>query len=428
MCTGSVIVPGRNDLATRFPNLHAQWDDVANGSLDPEALAPFSHRKVGWVCAAEHRWVAAISDRTAKGNGCPQCYGREPVAGETDLASRFPELAEEYSHKNERPPSEVTQFSERRVLWECPRGHEYTLPVHKRTARGQDCTFCSFQKLLPGFNDLQTVYPAAASRWVASENGRPASHVLARNDSSADYLWECKEGHRYRARICHATKDQGCGVCAGQVLIPGVNDLASQRPEELSHWDYENNDVQPDQVGHQSGIPRWWKCEREHRWFASPNAKAGCAACLPSGHTSIPEIALREALAGALPEGYAVRATGATLPVRWGKRSTSQVDILVDLPDGSQAIVEYDGAYWHRHRMDDDLAKTTALLAAGHRVVRVRAGDLDLLPLEHTEFLQIRCEPEGSGVDWQTALAEPLWKIHGFLVGEVAATPLPEAA
>jgi very-short-patch-repair endonuclease len=59
-------------------------------------------------------------------------------------------------------------------------------------------------------------------------------------------------------------------------------------------------------------------------------------------------------------------------------RAVIEVDICV--PELG-LVVEYDGAYWHRNRRDQDIRKTRRLLAAGMRVVRVRDEGLDHLPV-----------------------------------------------
>lgn len=93
-CAGKKVWPGDNDLASRFPQLAAQWHPDKNGSLTPDAVAPHSKLKVWWKCDAGHEWQAAVQSR-AQGGGCPICANRVILKGYNDLATTHPELARE---------------------------------------------------------------------------------------------------------------------------------------------------------------------------------------------------------------------------------------------------------------------------------------------------------------------------------------------
>ena len=88
-----VIVPGENDLGSRFPQVATQWDVSKNGTLTPEACSPSSNRKVWWTCPLGHGYQAAVSARTASGSGCPYCAGRKVLSGFNDLATLEPAVA-----------------------------------------------------------------------------------------------------------------------------------------------------------------------------------------------------------------------------------------------------------------------------------------------------------------------------------------------
>lgn len=72
VCSGRTIVSGYNDLASKFPNVSAQWHPTKNGKLTPQEESPFSHKKVWWICSKGHEWQAKISNRS-NGTGCPFC-------------------------------------------------------------------------------------------------------------------------------------------------------------------------------------------------------------------------------------------------------------------------------------------------------------------------------------------------------------------
>lgn len=61
-----------NCLATVYPNLIQEWHPTKNGDLTPYNVAPFSHKKVWWICNKGHEWISAISGRSS-GRGCSLC-------------------------------------------------------------------------------------------------------------------------------------------------------------------------------------------------------------------------------------------------------------------------------------------------------------------------------------------------------------------
>lgn len=75
-CTGRLVLPGFNDLATLKPKLAAQWYQPLNGELKPSDVTLGSNKKVWWECSDGHVWEAFIYARTrSNGTGCPVCAG-----------------------------------------------------------------------------------------------------------------------------------------------------------------------------------------------------------------------------------------------------------------------------------------------------------------------------------------------------------------
>ena len=74
-----IIVPGKNDLKTKFPHIAKEWHPTKNGNLLPEHVSSGTRKKVWWKCPLGHEYQASINHRTApNGTGCPICYsGRQ---------------------------------------------------------------------------------------------------------------------------------------------------------------------------------------------------------------------------------------------------------------------------------------------------------------------------------------------------------------
>ena len=90
ICSNKKILPGYNDLKTKFPDIAKQ----ANG-WDPSLVSPMSNKKLEWKCANGHIWQAVVGNRTFKKYGCPICSNQQLLSGYNDLATRFPEIAEQ---------------------------------------------------------------------------------------------------------------------------------------------------------------------------------------------------------------------------------------------------------------------------------------------------------------------------------------------
>ena len=218
VCAGRKIVPGENDLASRFPILAAQWHSEKNGKLTPQEVTPGSRRKVWWKCDKGHVWKAAVSSRALGGSGCPVCTGRKVVPGENDLVSRFPLIAAQWDavKNQELTPQSVSPYSNRRVWWRCGKGHSYRASVASRTMRGSGCPVCAGRQVLPGFNDLASRFPDLAEQWHPVLNGNLTPEMVTPG-SHKKVWWQCGQGHVWRAVIYSRTGQRrtGCPVCAG---------------------------------------------------------------------------------------------------------------------------------------------------------------------------------------------------------------------
>lgn len=289
-CSHRVIIPGKNDLFTEFPGLECEWDWGANEGLDPRTLAPKTSTKANWVCRVDksHKWRSEIADRTT-GRGCPFCSGHRVRTGVNDLQSKRPGIARELdTDASGFKATEVAWSSEKSAVWRCPdESHSYTMRIDLRTRLGRGCPVCDNWQLLSGYNDLETRAPHLAQEWLEEENGQPADQVLIARDSTP-YSWKCSAcTHVYQQSIPLRMNGASCPACSGRVLVPGINDLETKRPELLRAWDYENNVILPSEILWSSGRKVWWVCSEGHRAFRSPNDTRHADACGPCAGVAV---------------------------------------------------------------------------------------------------------------------------------------------
>lgn len=201
-CSGRLPIPGETDLATTHPNLAAQLVDT-----DPTHVTHASMKRLSWRCPVGHEWQATVANRATKGSGCPYCSGRSAVPGVTDLATTDPELAAQLVDAD---PTTFSRSSNRAVAWRCHLEHTWTQTPNARTNTGSGCPYCAEKRILPGFNDLATLFPHIAAELV---NDDPT--IIGRANHSKR-LWRCTEcAQEWTTSVATRTKSGGRAGCSG---------------------------------------------------------------------------------------------------------------------------------------------------------------------------------------------------------------------
>lgn len=146
VCANKAVLPGVNDLASRYPAIAARWHETKNAPLTPRNVTPFSNRSVWWRCPLGHEYKAPVSHRTMRGGGCPYCSGHRVLSGFNDLATLEPAIAAQWHDALNSPltPDMVTVGSKRKVWWRCEKGHSWQSVIYSRTgARRCGCPVCA---------------------------------------------------------------------------------------------------------------------------------------------------------------------------------------------------------------------------------------------------------------------------------------------
>lgn len=189
-----------------------QWHPTKNAPLTPQDVAEHSNKIVWWKCAEGHEWQASVSHRS-RGRGCPVCSGHQVLVGYNDLVTVNPKLASEWHPtKNKNlTPMDVTRGCDKKVWWQCEKGHEWEAVISTRTT-GNNCPYCANQKVLKGYNDLATLNPKLALEWHPVKNGElTPSDVMSGSNKKA--WWICEKGHEWEAVISSRNGGCGCKEC-----------------------------------------------------------------------------------------------------------------------------------------------------------------------------------------------------------------------
>ena len=75
------------------------------------------------------------------------------------------------------------------------------------------------------------------------------------------------------------SRGRSCGVCSGQQVQRGVNDLATLHPHLAKEWHPTKNKLTPHEVTQGSNKKAWWVCERGHEWEVSICNRTGGSGC-----------------------------------------------------------------------------------------------------------------------------------------------------
>jgi len=224
-------------------------------------------------------------------------------------------------------------------------------------------------------NSLATRRPDLARQWHPTKNGSlTPDQVVAGAKGKAWWKCDVAEDHEWQATVdSRSSKEAGCPCCSmPPKQVSSTNSLVALYPEVALEWHPTRNAVRPDQVIGQSNKRAWWQCsiDPSHEWSVSVGGRTGrsrgCPYCTLAPR-SAQEMRLAHelsALVGFDLEAHKVRFAG----------RLRDVDIVLD---ALKVVVEFDGSYWHRKKVDKDREKTALMEEAGWQVIRVRERPLD---------------------------------------------------
>ena len=282
-----------NSLSAVHPELVAEWSD-RNLPLTPDSITFGSNKKVWWKGACGHEWETSVKARS-NGEKCPICSGARVVTGINDLSTLKPELASEWSDKNEKKPTEVMAFANSKAWWKCNTcGYEWNTLISTRSG-GSKCPCCSGYTFIKGKNDLKSTHPQIGKEW--SEKNYPLQPDEVNAKSRKNVWWHCRKcGNEWKSVINARVKGTVCPVCAEREVLAGYNDLATTDRELLVEWDYELNKLKPTEVSRNSAKRAWWQCRYGHSWSMKINERTalgkGCRICEQEYLSLFPALAI----------------------------------------------------------------------------------------------------------------------------------------
>jgi len=203
---------------------------------------------------------------------------------EKSLSKEYPALAKEWSKRNSNlTPDMVSAGSNKKVWWICSKGHEWKAVVASRVKLGAGCPYCNGNRILKGFNDLETLQPDLLKYWSYDKNIATPQDVTSHSNQKV--WWHCPRCENdFLCSVNNKVKHpSSCPYCSHRIVQKGVSDLRSNNPILAEEWDYsKNGDMTPDTVTASSALKVWWICKKGHSFEATiSNRKSGkgCPIC-----------------------------------------------------------------------------------------------------------------------------------------------------
>ena len=361
-------------------NLLQEWNYEKN-TCTPENVVSL-YKKVWWICGQGHEWEATIYDRN-RGKGCRYCINQKIQQGKNDLATTHPKLAKEWhpTKNGALKPTDVCAGSGKKVWWQCEEGHEWqAIIVSRRNNRG--CAVCSNKKVLIGHNDFATAFPELAKEWHPTENGdvKPTDVTYISNKivwwkcSKCGYNFTATPKERQYGRTCpHCENKSNVSLMRKRGIHRQHNNLSSQNrnfetlyPELAKEWHpTKNGDLKPSDFKCKSDKKIWWQCKEGHEWQATIQGRIRhktCPYCSPSGTSKKEQIVLFY-----LKKYFNIEVNHRIKLGVW------ETDILIPK---LKIVIEYDGSFWHKNKMERDRRKNAYLKNLGYKVYRIREKPL----------------------------------------------------
>lgn len=132
------------------------------------------------------------------------------------LGSLYPQLAKEWhpTKNGKITPDLIIAETHDLYHWLCPEGHTYKASPKNRIRMNSNCPYCSGQKVLQGYNDLETTHPEIALDYDNNKNTRKSYEV---SRGCSDFVWlKChKCGYEFYYQLNTYVSNGGlCPVCS----------------------------------------------------------------------------------------------------------------------------------------------------------------------------------------------------------------------
>ena len=206
-----------------------------------------AHTKLLWQCSEDHQW-SATPDSVKHGSWCPECARLKLSALNT--TTDITDIRKIAEQKGGRCLSDNYVNNSTKLLFECTEGHQWEA-TPKNIKKGRWCRKCAGLEKLT-IEDMQNLAERRGGKCLSKKYTNANTHLL----------WECSEGHRWKAKPTNIKSGKWCAQCAGVAkhTLDDMIKLASDRGGKCLSTEFKSV--------HKKMI---WECAKGHQWEATPN-------------------------------------------------------------------------------------------------------------------------------------------------------------
>lgn len=348
--------------------LMSEWDYEKNIDLDPKILTSGSNKKAWWTCSkCGHKWRTAIHHRAISNQDCPKCRYLLKKHISSNLTETHPLCLKYWDFAKNKllKPDIVSHNSRNKACWRCPDcNYEWVATIKSQVKKQIMCPHCK-----KGIKDLVSMVPDILKEWDYEKNiGLDPKHISYASNKYA--WWKCSKcGYEWKAKISNRSiLKRGCPCCAGNIVVPGKNDLKTKFPYVAKEWHpTKNGNLLPEHVASGTRKSVWWKCPLGHEYKASINHRTapngtGCPICYSGRQTSFAEQAVFFYINKLYPDAIS----------RYKADFLGKFELDIYIPSIKYAI-EYDGEAWHtKAKLEREQRKYQICKAQGITLWRLR--------------------------------------------------------
>lgn len=171
--------------------------------------------KLLWQCSEGHQWKAT-STNIKRGRWCPHCFQNRWLL-------TIGEMKRIASKRGGRCLSEEYVNTTTKLLWECSEGHQWeATPDNIR--KGSWCPKCFYNKRKLTIEKMQNM--------AEEKGGRCLSEKYV--NATTKLLWQCHEGHKWKATPANIRGGRWCPICAGRKVYHDFEEVPQTQTVSFS--------------------------------------------------------------------------------------------------------------------------------------------------------------------------------------------------
>lgn len=234
-----------------------------------------STTKMLWECSEGHQWKALVGSIKNSKTWCPECAKIKNIERCIKAKLCILDCQNFADSKDGKCLSEEYIDAKTPMLWECSEGHQWYARFSD-IKRNHWCQKCYENE---SYDSLEV-----CQQFATEKGGKCLSEEY--KNCYSKMLWQCSEGHQWKARFTHINHGTWCPECAkikflekthiikGKEVVPihtikYCQELAEERGGKCLEDEYINMKT-----------PMRWECSKGHQWKARfGNIKTRCTWC-----------------------------------------------------------------------------------------------------------------------------------------------------